>query len=123
MSWIQPPGYVHQMISNTWASKGVAITVAGGGTSASAQLSDDSKTVYVRVASTPGGKVQITLKGFPYRGTANATTISASDLNAANSPANPTYISPEPFVATFGSDGTSQNAVPENSFTVFEIPV
>merc|ERR550514_1433840 len=55
MTWIQPPGYVHAIIASTWqpngleASPRVAYNSPNETVGASAQASDDGKTVVVRI--------------------------------------------------------------------------
>jgi|EP00918_Siedleckia_nematoides_P088767 hypothetical protein len=59
---LQPPGYVHKLLADTFQPLGLAITPTGGGpgrmtnidnasVSASAQASADGKTVVVRLAN------------------------------------------------------------------------
>merc|ERR1712160_208664 len=130
MTWLQPPGYVHKMIADTWASKGLNVSVStevpatGKGPqspSASAQLSDDGKTVYVRVAVDTATTVVLQFNGKPLSGVVKRTTISALNKDAANSPGDPTFISPVASTVDLQNDGSV--AVPSNSFTVFECPV
>ena len=121
MTWIQPPGYVHKMIAETWAVKGLKATVTGTGASASAQLSADGASVFVRFASTAAGSVTLTLGGKPVTGSIKATTIAAADLDDANPPSDPTHISPQSSTVVVAADGLV--SVPSNSFTVFTVPV
>merc|ERR1711920_1127018 len=132
MSWLQPPGYVHKMIADTWGSRGlkVALSAQDGvntenpptypSPSASAQLSDEGHSVVVRVAVNNATKVVLQLNGKPVSGAVKYTTISADNLNAANPPSDPTLISPVTSTTEFPSDGSI--ALPANSFTVFEVP-
>jgi hypothetical protein len=88
---------------------------------ASTQLSDDGTTAYVRVAASAAASVTLTLKGAPVTGQVKMTILQADDLNAANSPANPTAISPQ--ASTFEVAAGGAISIPANSFVVFEVPV
>ena len=60
MTWLQPPGYVHGMIGDTWQPNNLALefTINGGRPSmawshaVSAQASSDGRTVVGRVVNT-----------------------------------------------------------------------
>ena len=133
MTWLQPPGYVHQMIHETFASKALKTTLASipdqngapgsssGSISASSQLSDDGKTVYVRITAAEGGPVNITMKGGAIAtttGSITMTTLSGTDLDDANPPSNPTHISPKTTTVPL-----AEVVVPNNSFTILTIPL
>eukprot|EP00040_Diaphanoeca_grandis_P032005 m.192845 g.192845 ORF g.192845 m.192845 type:complete len:808 (-) comp32486_c0_seq1:486-2909(-) len=118
MSWIQPPGYVHKMIANTWSAKALPATLVNGD-SVSAQLSDDGKSVLIRLATTTGGSVQLTFKGKAVTGNVKQTTISSADLDDANPPSDPTHISPQSITYDITLQGGA--TVPDNSFSVFEV--
>lgn len=45
MTWIQPPGYVHKMIHDTWQPIALNVSVTPSSASASAQISEDGQTV------------------------------------------------------------------------------
>ena len=57
MSWIMPPGYVHVMVSQTWAPHALLATLSGGDAaaeallSASAQLSEDRARLVVQLTN------------------------------------------------------------------------
>merc|ERR1712113_436192 len=90
------------------------------GSSASAQLSDDGHSVYVRVAVSAATTVNLRLHGDPVSGHVKQTTISAANLEDANSPRDPTFVSPVSSTAIFQEDGSI--ALPANSFSVLEVP-
>ena len=62
-TWLQPPGFVHQMISETMQPNGLEVSITNSSLSAnltaSAQQSDDGKTLVVRLANV--GKRAVTL--------------------------------------------------------------
>lgn len=154
MTWLQPPGYVHKMIADTWATKGLAATIVNdggaaafgaasaardanvngnvdgvdqvpGSASASAQVSDDGKTVYVRVTSTKADAVSLSINGKSFAGHVKQTTISAADLNDANPASDPTKIRPQSTEHTLtpaaAAAGGAALSVEANSFTIFEL--
>lgn len=107
------------MIGDTWADAGVDIAVSGQGVTATAQKSVDG-TVYVRVASSVAGTVQLVVAGTPLDGSFTVTVLSGgTDTNAANPPGNPTFISPT--TSTMKISGGSL-VVGANSFTVISVP-
>jgi hypothetical protein len=131
MTWLQPPGVVHQMISATWLPNALAVTTQGGdqrgGISAAAQISNDGKTVNVLLANNDWGaipgNVTVALSGFtpapafdfwlmaePGEGAVNATT--------GNTPANPTYISAVKTAGAWPSSGPLQLHIPPLSFAI-----
>ena len=121
-TWLQPPGYIHQMIHNTWQPNALQFDPANATATFSAQKSDDGKTLvlrYVNDASTPTKfTVNIATCGPPLKKAPAAVwTLSSNDLNAANPPGNPTLISPvQSTIAAFG-DGTSVS-VAAYSYTI-----
>lgn len=44
-TWIQPPGYVHKMIHDTWQPIALNISVSPSSASVSAQVSEDGHTI------------------------------------------------------------------------------
>merc|ERR1711953_169390 len=102
------------MITDTWASKGLGVSIsnatdekppAPASTSASAQLSDDGKVVYVRVAVNIASTVVLQFNGKPVSGSVKHTKISGKPTDA-NSPGNPKFISPTTGIADCGLDGS-----------------
>jgi len=128
MTWLQPPGYVHKMISDSWHAGAVEITLAplamGTGAlsqySASAVLSDDKATLVVRFANSQPTPIAVTYTlpaGFS--SVASQLQISGTDLNAQNSPGDPTAISPQSSTLDFASEASV--SVPGQSFTVWTL--
>jgi hypothetical protein len=80
MTWIQPPGYVHSMIASTWQPNGIETSARvpyndpTATIGASAQASDDGKTVVVRITNMAmmAAKVELTIAGFTGRTDNNA---------------------------------------------------
>lgn len=63
MTWLQPPGYVHQMINQTWQPHGVDVQVNDTtDASASAQISSDGRFLVVRLTNSGNdvAKVRVT---------------------------------------------------------------
>jgi len=144
MTWIQPPGYVHAMISKTFAPQALYVGwasgtdkqalrartvssdgrvlnrryMAGPAVSISAQKSDDNTQVFVRVANSQltASSVSITLENFKFQPTVNVWTLSNPDPNGSNPPSNPTFISPVQSTMSWPSDGNV--TVPELSYTI-----
>jgi len=100
MTWIQPPGYVHQMINTTWAPNALQASVnATQSVSASAQLSADKARLVVRLTNSASAILSVTLDFATATRTlalktANATVLWADSPLDANPPATPTAISP-----------------------------
>eukprot|EP01050_Picozoa_sp_SAG11_P006240 SAG11_NODE_477_length_9118_cov_3.513582_2_plen_361_part_00 len=137
MTWLQPPGFVHQMIADTWSTHGLKVTVNGtaqtgvnannatdgllGTVFASAQRSDDGKTVMIRVASVNASSIMLSISGKPVVGTVRRTTISSSDPHAGNWPSDPMAVSPQTNMLALAEADGGAVALPERSFTVFAV--
>ena len=128
MTWLQPPGHVHSMISSTWQPHALNFTVQSAEPRApypysaavlSAQLSHDKTTLVLRLVNTlaTSRKVALTLKGFDAKLTASMITLRADSLDAANPPGDPLLVSPTTTAFSFISaqpftiEGFSVNAV------------
>jgi hypothetical protein len=95
-TWLQPPGYVHQMISTTWLGAGVSAMVEPGDyVSASAQVSGDWKTLIVRIVTSKPLSVKLDIAGFPASAAYAFMTQLTGSLTDANTPASPDKISPK----------------------------
>jgi alpha-L-arabinofuranosidase len=126
LQWLQPPGYVHQMIDQTWHQNALKVTSDGTGAGTiSAQKSDDGKTLVLRVVNYAGKDklappTQFTVKIDPppaSKKPATVWTMRSTDPLAANPPGQPSLISPkESTLAEFG-DGTMLE-LPSNSYTI-----
>ena len=120
MTWIQPPGYVHQMISATWQPNGVGVAspCTGSQCRVSAELSDDKQTLAVRYVNHNPSDQQVTVSLQGFNPASQVTVLQITgNLNDANSPGNPTQISPTSQTVPVPQGMTF--TVPGYSFTVF----
>jgi alpha-L-arabinofuranosidase len=104
-SWLQPPGYLHKMVTETMQPNGLEVVISkswrAANLSASAQQSDDGKTLVVRLANVGTREVTLSLNvsGAARLGDAAAATMwllasPSGDRLDANTPAEPTRVSP-----------------------------
>lgn len=165
MTWGQPPFYVHKLIKDTWQPNAVNFSLAGtgcgrvdrvhGAEQVSAQASDNGKSIVVRYVNKGAAPANITIQfpstitgadtsSGPTTGdtsiyTTTATTaisiLSWPDLAAANTPAEPTKISPKPAAAAhcpgsfdavadacrLDEGGALQLTVPEQAYVVVTV--
>jgi len=124
MTWIQPPGYVHSMITQTWADQGLGVTwdtTQNKAYAVSAQKTTDNSKLYVRVVNNQGvaSALTLTINGFASKTTVNAWTLANPNLSAANTPSNPTNVSPVQSTLTIPSGG-GNISLPMYSFLVLE---
>jgi len=117
MTWLQPPGYVHAMVSSSWQPVARNFVTAGNCTgssfgSVSVQASDDGHTLVIRLVNElphdrqfrvdVGRSMQMSM-----------TTIASEDLSGVNTPAHPAQIVPS------APQSIQQDVIlPANSFTV-----
>lgn len=137
MTWLQPPGHVHAMIHETWQPNALGLAVGDGGataalpgtiTSASAQRSDDGRTVVVRVVNQfaapigPNGTVSLALNvslgGRTSCATCAVSTLSADDTAAANPSWAPDLVAPVAGACTVAGGNRALVALLPFSFTV-----
>eukprot|EP00040_Diaphanoeca_grandis_P029054 m.169180 g.169180 ORF g.169180 m.169180 type:complete len:708 (-) comp31555_c0_seq2:346-2469(-) len=146
MTWLQPPGYVHSMVTSTLQPMGIGYSatecpyyLTPG--MYSAQGSEDGKTLVVRFAWTQPTGINMTINvegalgggggggedggghrnhhtSFSPAARMRVTTLGYPDRTAANTPSNPHKIVPQTLPPTM--IGT-QVWVPANSYAVFEI--
>jgi hypothetical protein len=119
MTWLQPPGYVHQMITATQQPN--ALPIAAGPYAASAQLSDDGKALTVQVVNdrpTPGSIVIALSGGFAPAGAVTIWTLNSTDVDGGNTPFEPTLISPAQTSAPAWPAAGLALTLPGNSFTI-----
>ena len=148
MTWLQPPGYVHQMIDRTWQPNALAFTSPGStsfspGSSSgnaagkvsdpglertfSAQKSDDGKIVVFRYVNSAVTSVNVTVTfaqsdiAGTVTGTADVWTLASDDPDAANTPGAPTAISPRKTSIPFKSGAAI--TVEPSSYTVVVVPI
>ena len=118
------------MNKDTWQPNNLNLTAdsnciphaqSGGVNVPSAQVSDDGKTVVVRVVNKGDAGIVI-INGLTGVSTASQTSISWPDTAGANTPSEPTKISPKnttlSVLGILNGKGSFQLAA--NSFTVFE---
>jgi hypothetical protein len=121
--WLQPPGYVTQMLSHEYLPQLVGCDVAGaeGGLDAAATRSKDGKTVVLQVVNAMNKEVvaRIRLAGFVPRKTAAQATELCGAFEAVNTAAEPDKIVPKRSQWQHGiKDGQTTRAFPAYSFTV-----
>jgi len=99
-SWVQPPGFVHKMIHDTWMPDAVAVN-ASSGISCSAQRAEDGSRLRLLLVNGGREAIDVTLRvdGLLTEPNVSILTLSASDLDAANPPGDPLRISPVTGVA------------------------
>ena len=126
MTWLQPPGYVHTMISNTWAettleSSAVPFPFA-------AQRTADGKSLFLRAVNTYQGSwpVNVTLAGAAASGDATVWTLGGGAFLKSddNTPSAPKRISPLQSTLPLAAGATSLAFTMEmNSFVIISVPV
>jgi hypothetical protein len=121
--WLQPPGYVTQMMSRNYLPRLVKCEVAGakGGLDAVAKRSDDGKTLVLQVVNPTDRAIpaQIHLAGFvPQKRVAQVTEL-AGPPGAVNTVAQPRAIVPRSRPWPHAADGgNARYTFPPYSFTV-----
>lgn len=137
MTWLQPPGHVHAMVTKTWQPNAVTVnaTVASPWLSTSAQVSNDGKVLVVQlvnsVASASPGTVSVSVVGFAPSSASGAVSVwtlaepvaagAIPNKSAGNSPATPDYISPQLSTTTWPSEGPLALSLPPYSFTIITV--
>jgi len=146
MTWIQPPGYVHQMIAQNWFENALAIqllssvdeedhyyyhtkrhnyhrrsSITGMASpyAISAQKSTDGSSIALQLVNNIGSEstFKVTLQGVNTNPSVTLTQLASSDLSAANTPSNPTFVSPKKTTITLTNGGNV--TVPAYSFSIF----
>jgi len=125
MTWGQPPFYVHKMITQQWAPNVLNVTANDYSPSdlskiMSAGLSDDGKTLVLRIANPLGAlNGTVTVVGKSVTGaSATQVCLQSDDMSAANTPANPTLVSPGP-ASQFTWNGTI--SLPRQSYCILTV--
>jgi hypothetical protein len=121
--WLQPPGYVTQMLSRNYLPNLVECRVSGPADrlDANAKRSPDGQTLVLQLVN-PGNEAVsagIQLAGFtPRRAAAQVTELTGA-LDARNTAAQPSNCVPASVAWRHGiQDGRTQRTVPPRSFTV-----
>jgi len=139
MTWLQPPGYVHQMINQNWLDQALGVQWNSQQTpeklhagrrsrwlrttaspyAVSAQKSSDNTKLVVQIVNDIANPTEISLviTNFPSQTSVKAWTLANSNTNLANPPSNPTLISPVQSTMNIPSGGGNVT-VPAYSFTV-----
>jgi alpha-L-arabinofuranosidase len=121
--WLQPPGYVTQMLSHNYLPQLLKCDVTGAesGLDAVATRSDDGKTLVLQVVNTMNKEVmaQIHLEGFvPGKLVAQAIEL-CGDFEAVNTAAEPDKVVPKQSSWQHGlKDGKTSRVFPPYSFTL-----
>jgi hypothetical protein len=108
-SWLQPPGYVHQMYHESWLPGALAVSRTGEARalSVSAQLATDRSQLRLLVvnAATRGLEASVSIAGWKLPGVALVTTLAAPTLDSANAPFSG-RISPERAVVSWANSSS-----------------
>ena len=119
-TWLQPPGYVHKMVHDTWLPGALEVAVTGSSTlSVSSQIADDRGLVRLIVVNNQTSAVpaSVHLEGWTAARTANVTTLLAQCLGADNPPGDTTRVSPTSALIPWDAK-TSQLTFPPLSVSV-----
>jgi hypothetical protein len=107
-TWLQPPGYVHKMLHDTWLPNALAVSVTGSATlSVSAQMAEDRSALRLIIVNnqTRAITTSVILDGWLAGVRANVTTLSAPSLGVDNPPGRPDLISPQQSNLSWGGNG------------------
>jgi len=134
MTWLQPPGWVHAMITHSWQPNAVA-SWGTGDVLGSAQLSDDGASLTVQLVNPvdAAGPMVVSLSfaggSFTPSGAVNVFTLAENvpagtqpDKTAGNSPSAPLYIAPVQSMLEWPAGQPVLNiTLPPFSFTILEL--
>uniref|UniRef100_A0A7S3BW04 Alpha-L-arabinofuranosidase 1 catalytic domain-containing protein n=1 Tax=Haptolina ericina TaxID=156174 RepID=A0A7S3BW04_9EUKA len=130
-TWLQPPGYVHQLIASTWQPFALPVEVTGGSTtSVSAQQAANGSVVVVRLVNDSPQPLNVSVvllnaTGVPLLldgARLTAWSLQADDPDAANTAGAPSTVSPTELSLPLERHGTSV-ALKAFDYTVIEIQV
>jgi hypothetical protein len=121
-TWLQPPGYVTQMISRNYLPQAVKCAVQGGGPlDAVARRSEDGKTLVLQVvnATDQAAAATVHLNGFaPQKPAAKVTELSGP-MNAVNTADQPNAVTPRSIDWQFKpTAGAASYTFPPRSLTI-----
>ena len=125
-TWLQPTGYVTQMVAKAYQPRVIEAHVdnAGDRFKVTATRSDDGKHVVLQVVNLDANAApaKIAIDNFtPTRPTADVEEL-AGDLDATNTTANPTNVTPKHQTWTHGlAGGAGAYTFPPHSFTVIQL--
>ena len=133
MTFLQPPGWVHAMITHSWQPNAVSVH-ASGDVVGSAQLSDDGASMTVQLVNPvdAAGPMSVGVSiagGFAPSGAVNVWTLAEQvpagtqpTKTAGNSPSNPLYIAPVLSMLEWPAGQATLNmTLPPFSFTILEL--
>ncbi len=121
--WLQPPGYVTQMLARNYLPQRIRcrMTGAGGGLDAAAKRSEDGKTLVLQVVNSGEKAVAagIHLAAFVAGRPAAQVWELSAPLEAANTADKPRAVAPRQTLWKHGiQDGSTNYAFPPHSLTV-----
>jgi hypothetical protein len=130
MTWLQPPGWVHTMIAQTWADIVLVANYSAlpPGVSFAAQLTADRATFVVRAVNMGAAvqplAVELTGGAFSLEMNANSavTALTGPDLQGDNPPSAPLTISPSAILSADVSENSVMLELPPYSFVVATFP-
>jgi len=123
--WYQPPGYVHIMITNTWAETTVQATQTGGTIPFAAQrTADGSKLVLRFVSSAQTQPLNIAFSGVTATGPSYTLWTLTGSPSGDNTPSNTTNIAPVQQTMPISAGATSISyTLQAHTFGIMVIPV
>jgi len=126
-TWIQPPGYVTQMISNSYEPRvlDVEMSKADPQLDVTAVKSEDGKTVVLRVVNTTTEPRACEIRLENFKSTKNEAQVEelAAPMNATNTATDPTRVKPRSLTWNHGQKlgQAATYTFPPSSFTVLRI--
>ena len=124
MTWLQPPGHVHAMITKTWAETTLATTGAGAVPFA-AQRTADGRSLVLRAVAR--GAAQPLAVAFPFPAAAGSVatyTLTSAGVGDDNSPGAPDRVAPVAGALPVTAGATSiVLQLPAHSFVVAVVPL
>lgn len=125
MTWLQPPGYVHVMIANTWAEQTVEASAdpVSSNMKVAAQRTGDGKTLVLRVVVLSEDQpVTLVWSGATASGPSYTLWTLTGAPAADNTPSNPTHVAPAQQAVPLAAGATSiSTTLPANTFAVMVI--
>merc|ERR1711920_945102 len=122
MTWLQPPGHVHAMITETWADQTIQMDIDGapGDKSLHVAAQRSASELVLRVVNAGGEDLQTTFQvsGAHVTGPASLRTLQDDDLKAVNTPSAPSAVAPKTSSASWKSATELTVTLPKYSFTI-----
>jgi hypothetical protein len=128
MTWYQPPGYVHIMITNTWAETTLAASLQRGAPSVpfAAQRTADGKTLVLRVVSSAAQQPVTALLtgGLAAAGPSMTLWTLTGKPAQDNTPSAPTAVAPVSATVPLAAGATNITVtLAPNTFAVLVVPL